>query len=757
MSVRRFRVLGTVQGVGFRPFVYRTAVNLGLDGWVANVDGHVEGEVAGGLRAIDEFAAHIRTEAPPLAHVRLVGLSTAHAVPRQGFHVRRSAPGHSRAASRDVPPDAAICDACLRELYDPTDRRHRYPFINCTDCGPRATIIEGLPYDRVRTTMRRFPLCPACASEYGDPGSRRFHAEPVACPVCGPQLAWDDQRGEDALRAAAKTIAGGGIVAVKGLGGYQLVCDADSEDAVSELRLRKRRPAKPFAVMVRDIETAVHMARVSDTERAVLTSSARPVTLLAGRRRHSLAPQVAPGVPRIGLFLPTTGLHHLLLDEVARPLVVTSGNVSDEPIAIADDRAHRDLAAVADGFLTHDRPIRARYDDSVVRIADRTRITVRRARGLAPAPLPLAVTVPLAGVGAQLKHTFTLAGDGRAYLGPHTGDLSDASTYDAFRRSYDDLKRLTGIEPEMLAHDLHPGYLSTQWALDQDLRRIAVQHHHAHVAAVAAEHGVRGPFLGIAYDGLGLGDDGTLWGGEILVADLSGYRRVGRFATAPLPGGDAAVRHPSRTALGHLLDAEAVGTPRPPAGLVQRFTDLLDPVEVSAVRTMVTRRVNCPRASSAGRLFDTAAALLGLADAVSYEGEAAVRLEAAAGTAHAVPLAHKIVRVGRLWVYDSTPTVADLLERRASGEPVQDLAAAFHLTLAHATSDLVARAVEEGSPRTVCMGGGCFVNGRLLVEVRRRLRAQGLRVLVGGEVPVGDGGIRYGQAAVAAAQVAKRR
>ena len=265
MSVRRFRVLGTVQGVGFRPFVYRTAVNLGLDGWVANVDGHVEGEVAGGLRAIDEFAAHIRTEAPPLAHVRLVGLSTAHAVPRQGFHVRRSAPGHSRAASRDVPPDAAICDACLRELYDPTDRRHRYPFINCTDCGPRATIIEGLPYDRVRTTMRRFP---ACASEYGDPGSRRFHAEPVACPVCGPQLAWDDQRGEDALRAAAKTIAGGGIVAVKGLGGYQLVCDADSEDAVSELRLRKRRPAKPFAVMVRDIETAVHMARVSDTERA---------------------------------------------------------------------------------------------------------------------------------------------------------------------------------------------------------------------------------------------------------------------------------------------------------------------------------------------------------------------------------------------------------------------------------------------------------------------------------------------------------
>ncbi|WP_435879231.1 Kae1-like domain-containing protein [Streptomyces tuirus] len=478
----------------------------------------------------------------------------------------------------------------------------------------------------------------------------------------------------------------------------------------------------------------------------------------AGRTRTSLpAPQVAPGVPRIGLFLPTTGLHHLLLDEVARPLVVTSGNVSDEPIAIVDDRAHRDLASVADGFLTHDRPIQARYDDSVVRIADRTRITVRRARGLAPAPLTLAVTMPLSGVGAQLKHTFTLAGDGRAYLGPHTGDLSDVATYDAFRQSYEDLKRLTGIEPEILAHDLHPGYLSTQWALDQPLRRIAVQHHHAHVAAVAAEHGVRGPFLGIAYDGLGLGDDGTLWGGEILVADLSGYRRVGRFATAPLPGGDAAVRHPSRTALGHVLDAEALGTPRPSPELVRRFTDLLDPAEVSAVLAMVTRHVNCPRASSAGRLFDTVAALLGLANAVSYEGEAAVRLEAVAGTAHAVPLAHRIVRVGGLWVYDSTPTVADLLERRASGEPVPDLAAAFHLTLAHATSDLVARAVEQGAPRTVCLGGGCFVNGRLMVEVRRRLRAQGLRVLVGGEVPVGDGGISYGQAAVAAAQVTTER
>ncbi|GGY33542.1 carbamoyltransferase HypF [Streptomyces djakartensis] len=758
MTVRAFRVYGTVQGVGFRPFVYRTADALGLDGWVANVDGHVEGEVAGDPRAIDEFAARLGTGAPPLARVRRVDLTGARAGARgRGFAVRHSASGRAGATNREIPPDAAVCDACLRELYEPADRRYRYPFINCTDCGPRATIIEDLPYDRARTTMRRFPLCPDCAAEYANPGDRRFHAEPVACPVCGPRPAWDDLRGEEALRAAVRTVTGGGIVALKGLGGYQLVCDATDGGAVAALRSRKHRPSKPFAVMVRDLETASGLARIGRMERAVLTSPARPVVLLAARRRHPVASQVAHGVPRLGLFLPTTGLHHLLLDEVARPLVVTSGNLSDEPIAVEDAEAFGALARVADGFLTHDRPVRARYDDSVIRIAGRQRITVRRARGLAPAPMPLAVQDPLAGVGAQLKHTFTLAADGRAHLGPHTGDLADVATYEAFRRSYDDLKRLTGIEPGALAHDLHPGYLSTQWARQQPLRRIAVQHHHAHVAAVAAEHGVTGPFLGVAYDGLGLGDDGTLWGGEILLADLGGYRRVGRFATAPLPGGDAAVRHPARTALGHLLDAEALGTPRPSPGLVRRFTENLDPAEAAAVRALVARRVNCPRASSAGRLFDTVAALLGLAVSVSYEGEAAVRLEAAAKTAHAVPLAHRIVRSDGLWVYDSTATVAGLLERRGDGEPVPDLAAAFHLTLARVTADLVARAVEEGAPRTVCLGGGCFVNGRLLTEVRRRLRSQGLRVLAGGEVPVGDGGISYGQAAVAAARLARER
>ncbi|MFC8431859.1 carbamoyltransferase HypF [Streptomyces sp. NPDC057253] len=758
MNARRFEVYGIVQGVGFRPFVYRTAATLGLTGWVANVNGHVEGEVAGPAAQVKAFADRLRSDAPALAEVRRIRMTEGGARPSygEGFRVRHSMPASCDPAAREVPPDAAICDACLSELRDPGDRRYRYPFVNCTDCGPRATIIEDLPYDRIRTTMRGFPLCGNCAAEYADPGDRRFHAEPVACPVCGPRLAWQDLRGEKALGAAVDMIAGGGIVALKGLGGYQLVCDAGDPRAVAELRRRKHRPAKPFAVMVDGLRTASSLAMVGATEERALTSAERPVVLLARRRTRGnsrLAPQVHPGLPRVGLFLPTTGLHHLLLDDLARPLVVTSGNLSDEPIAVDDAEARRTLSGVADGFLTHDRPIRARYDDSVVQFAGRTRITVRRARGLAPGPLPLRVRAPVAGAGAQLKHTFTLAADGRAVLGPHTGDLSDLASHEAFQASYEHLRHLTGIEPRVLAHDLHPGYLSTQWAKAQPLRRIAVQHHHAHVAACAAEHAVRGPFLGIAYDGLGLGDDGTLWGGEILVADLTGYRRVGRFATAPLPGGDAAVRHPSRTALGHLLGGEALGSPRPNPWLTRTFTDRLDPHEVTTVTAMVARNVNCPRASSAGRLFDTVASLLGLADRVGYEGEAAVLLEAAAGDTHAVPLAHRLVRVDGLWVYDPAPTLADLLVRQLDGEPVAQLAAAFHLTLAIVTADLVAHAVAEGAPHTVCLGGGCFVNRRLLTEVRRRLRAQGLRVLVGGQVPVGDGGISYGQAAVAAARL----
>ncbi|MFE0130690.1 carbamoyltransferase HypF [Streptomyces sp. NPDC059037] len=756
----RFEVFGTVQGVGFRPFVHRLATGLGLDGWAANAEGHVQGEVAGSPYAVEEFTARLRTGAPALAQVRQVRVTAVCGqlpLPAHGFTIRHSEAGRAlRGGPREIPPDAAICAACLAELLDPTDRRFRYPFVNCTDCGPRATVIEDLPYDRIRTTMRRFPLCAACAAEYADPADRRFHAEPLACPDCGPQLSWDALSGETALRAAVKAVESGGIVAVKGLGGCQLVCDATDQEAVRALRERKHRPAKPFAVMVQDLGAARELARTSRAERSVLDSAARPVVLLAARG-PGLAPAVHPGTHRIGLFLPTTGLHHLLLGELTRPLVVTIGNLADEPIATDDTEARRTLATVADGFLAHDRPIRARYDDSVVQTVGRSILTLRRARGLAPAPLPLGVAapVPLVGVGAQLKHTFTLADGHGAHLSPHGGDLADATTLDAFTHAYDDLVRLTGVEPAVVAHDLHPGYLSTQWAQAQPLSCMPVQHHHAHLAACAAEHGLRTPFVGVAYDGLGLGDDGTLWGGEILVADLTGHRRAGRFATAPLPGGEAAIRHPYRMALGYLHGTELLGSPRPYPWLTRPFTDRLDPDEAAVVRAMVARGINSPRASSAGRLFDAVASLLGLVHSVSYEGEAAAALEDAAGSVSALPLNHRLVRADGLWVYDPGPTLIDLLDRQHSGESVPELAAAFHLTLALVTAELVAYAVEDGAPRTVCLAGGCFLNRRLLTEVSRRLRAQGVRVLVSSAVPVGDGGVSYGQAAVAAARLAK--
>ncbi len=765
-EARRFEVYGTVQGVGFRPFVQRLASGLGLDGWVRNVDGHVVIDTAGPVQSLHRFTVALRTQAPPLSVVRRIHSSTdvpERPVAGTGFTVRSSAAADRRATPREIPPDAATCDACLAELFDPRNRRYRYPFINCTDCGPRATVITGLPYDRPRTTMRSFPLCPACAVEYRDPSDRRFHAEPLACPVCGPRLSWHadgrDATGPAALRAAEELIADGGIVAVKGLGGYQLVCDAEQAPAVLRLRRRKHRPHKPLAVMVADLAAAHRIARPARTESRLLVSPARPVVLVTdGTSGGTAAEAVHPGTGRVGLFLPSTGLHHLLLRDLDRPLVVTSGNLAGEPIATADADARERLAGIADGFLAHDRPIAARYDDSVTQAVRGHVLTIRRARGYAPAPLPLPVRThaPVVAAGAQSKHTVTVAVGGSAVTGPHTGDLSDAQAMEAFERCYADLVALTGVTPQVVAHDLHPGYLSTRWAADSfpAERRVAVQHHHAHIAACAAEHRLRGPVLGIAYDGLGFGDDGTLWGGEILVADYTGYRRVGRFATAPLPGGEAAVRHPARMALGYLHGLEPLGMPPPSPELARSFTERLDPREVTTVRTMVERRLNCPRASSAGRLFDAAAALLGLVGGeISYEGQAAAALENAAGTARHAALSWRLIRADGLWVYDPAPTLTALLGQLGAGTPVPLLAAAFHTTIAEVTAALAERAVAGGAPRTVCLAGGCFVNRRLLSDVRRLLRAQGMRVLAGSAVPVGDGGISYGQAVIAAARL----
>jgi hydrogenase maturation protein HypF len=767
---RRWEVRGTVQGVGFRPFVHRLATELALTGRVRNTGGVVLIDAEGTPGALDVFEVRLRAEAPPLALVTGLAQLPAHdGGGFDGFVIEESLPdtvAPRRAKDRtflhrNLPPDAATCDACLAELSDPADRRYRYPFTNCVDCGPRATIIDELPYDRERTSMAAFAMCAACASEYADPADRRFHAEPIACPECGPQLSWRDgaaaYAGEEALRAAAGCIAAGGIIALKGLGGYQFVCDATSADAVATLRARKHRPAKPLAVMVADLHEAEHYALLANAERRLLTGPARPIVLALPRTTRShppIAANVRADSPRLGLFLPTTPLHHLLLRALQRPLVVTSGNLGGEPIVIDDAEAWERLRTVSDGVCGHDRPIRARYDDSVaVVVADRPAV-VRRARGYAPAPLtlPNRAPRPLLAVGAQLKHTFTLAEGSTAITSAHNGDLEDAATHDAFTESLERIARTHAITPEYVAHDLHPGYLSTQYAQRFPAsRRIAVQHHHAHIASCAAEHGLTGDVIGVAYDGLGLGDDGTLWGGEIMVANLTGYTRLGRFARAPLPGGAAAVTHPARMALGYLAGLEPLGSPQFGADQIERYAERLDPREAAVTLRMIARRVNSPLASSAGRLFDAAAALLGLRDTVSFEGEAAIALEHEAGSTSALPLPWRLTRVDGLWVYDPQPTFAALLDAVALGVPTTSLAAAFHETIAEVTVALVGKAAAIVGDKPVCLSGGVWQNRRLTETTIAGLESAGFDVFVNQRVPCNDGGISYGQAAVAAA------
>jgi len=809
---RALEVDGVVQGVGFRPFVYRLANELGLDGVVWNAAGRVRIVAAGGADELDRFAARLVSDAPPRARVERVevrALVDGERPPASGvgFSIEESVTSSS--AVRLFPPDIATCDDCTRELFDPLDRRYRYPFINCTNCGPRATIIDALPYDRPQTSMREFPLCAACAAEYQDPADRRFHAEPVACRTCGPRLAYrrtgdpaPTRREEAALAAAVADLAAGRIVAVKGLGGYHLACDATDPAAVVRLRDRKQRWAKPFAVMVPDVRAARALARITREEARLLLSPARPIVLVEARHdpvrsvassssrspqalRLVLAEGVANGNRRIGLFLPYTPLHHLLLEAIGRPIVLTSGNLADEPLVTDDAEALVRLAGLADSFLVHDRQIRARYDDSVTRIVGRGGMAheaiVRRGRGYAPDPVRIPIEWPAGecalAVGAELKHTFALVAGSRAHIAPHIGDLEDLATHRAFEDNLAHLSRLLALEPGWAVHDLHPAYLSTQYAVSHfpASRRIGVQHHHAHVASCAAEHGVAGPFIGVAYDGLGMGDDGTFWGGEILVADLVGYRRVARFGRAPMPGGASAVKRPYRMALGYLFGAEvdsdhdrggaALGADGAALGADdRRFADAvadglaavflarLDPREVEVVRLQVARGLNAPVASSAGRLFDAASSLLGLRDVAEFEAQAAIDLEMAADPGARGYLPYRIVRRDGLLVYDPRPTLLALLEGHAAGVSLGRLAGRFQGTMAAVTRELCADTRRATGLGVVCLSGGVFQNARLTETLMRRLSRDGFEVHVNEQVPANDGGIAYGQAAVGAAR-----
>ena len=709
---RRLRVRGVVQGVGFRPCVHRLATDRGLAGFVLNDGEGVVVEVEGPAPVLDSFAEALEANVPPLARIDSV---VSERVPLRGersFVVATSRAGGSSAL---VPPDVAICDACLAELFDPDDRRYRYPFLNCTDCGPRFTIVRAVPYDRPSTTMAGFPLCDDCRREYEDPSDRRFHAEPIACPACGPRLSVP-------LEDAVRVLVDGGIVAVKGLGGYHLACDAASQEAVARLRARKHREEKPLAVMTSEPD---RLAILTPEARELLDSPARPIVLARRQPDAPVADSVAPGSPWLGLMLPYTPLHHLLLADTGRSLVMTSGNATDEPIAFEDDDAGRRLGHVADLVLAHDRPIHRRCEDSVVRAA----FPIRRSRGYTPSSLPLPVaTAPLVAVGAELKSTFCVARGSDAFLSAHLGDLTSETASAAFSSDLELCLDMLGIEPTAIACDLHPDYLSTRWAEEQGLPLLRVQHHHAHAAACLAEHGETGPTLAVVLDGTGYGTDGTIWGGEVLRCDLESFERVAHLEPLPLPGGEAAVREPWRVAASYL---EAADRPVPWErwGLVRQSLD-----------------VNAPGSSGAGRLFDAAAALLGVRERVSYEGQAAIELEYLAADVAAGPYECRVEG----GVVHGVDLVAAAYDDLRSGRDRAEIAAAFHEGVAQTFERACLAA---GAPRTVVLSGGCFQNLRLLESLRARLEANGFRVLSHSRVPPNDGGLSYGQAAVAAARL----
>jgi hydrogenase maturation protein HypF len=761
LSALRVQVTGQVQGVGFRPFVHRLAIRHGLGGWVRNESGAVQIEIEGGETALADFLRSLEAEAPPLSRIDRVWSEPCPPEGTGGFSILGSLVREDR--RQPVPPDMALCGACEAELFDPANRRYRYPFITCTDCGPRFTIIEALPYDRERTSMRAFPPCPECLREYHDPRDRRYRSETNSCPACGPRLWFEPVgggsdaeaacSGETALAAAAALLRDGGILAVRGLGGFHLAADATSEAAVDRLRRRKRREAKPLAVMVRTVAEARALAELTEGEAGLLASRERPIVLLQRLGGSPLAPSVAPGLDAVGLMLAYTPLHRLLLELAGRPLVMTSGNRSEEPIAIGNQEARRRLAGIADGFLLHDREIVARYDDSVVRVAGGAAVFLRRARGYAPGPLalPLPSPLPLVAVGPHLKNTLTLVHGDRAWPSQHIGDLEGLEAMEHFHQVLERFRDLFSIEPEVAVRDLHPGYLSTRLAEDLGLAAVMpVQHHHAHVAAVLAEHGRTAPAVGIAYDGTGYGDDGRIWGAELLVGDLTGYRRLARLRYAPLPGGDLAARMPWRAACGYLALEPAA------TSAFRLAFEGVDPRSRAVAERQAAAGLNAPLASSMGRLFDAAAAVLGVRRVSDYEGQAAMELEALAGRRTATPRTLRLSGAeGEPWVLDPLPLLAELGERRQAGEDAASLAALFHESVAFATAELAVRACDVAGVRTVVLSGGVFQNARLLETVTGRLEPHGLEVLVPRRLGPNDGAVSYGQAAIAAALLAR--
>jgi len=736
---RHIQIRGIVQGVGFRPFVYQLARRSGVAGRVRNDSMGVVIDAFGRDDALDSFIAHIESDAPPAARVREIEWVAIPFQPGDAFEIGASTEADVRNVS--IPADLSICDQCLGEILDPLDRRYRYPFTNCTNCGPRYSIARDIPYDRQHTTMASFRMCLDCRREYEDPDDRRFHAQPNACPVCGPKVFVVTPTGRaidtaDPIGFAARSLRAQFIVAVKGLGGFHLACDATSEIAVQRLRERKHREVKPLAVMVRDLAEAERISPFSERERRLLTSVEHPIVLLTRKAGAPLAPSVSGENPLVGLFLPYTPLHHLLLAAAGRPLVMTSGNIAEEPMAYINADALKQLETVADMFLMHDRDIETRVDDSVVRVIDDAPVVLRRARGYVPRGITVkhAFHEPLLAVGAHLKNAICIGAGRSAFLGPHIGDLESVETLRSFEQSVEKMKTFVGIEPRVVAHDLHPDYFSTRYASTiPNVKLVGVQHHHAHIAAVMAEHGLDSPVIGVAYDGTGYGLDGTSWGGEVMIADYTKFRRVATFRPIALAGGDQAIRQVWRIALALLDDAFDGESPL-------EHLPLFRGRGVEAVRRMIANDVNAPLARGVGRYFDAFGALfLGIGES-RYEGEVAFQWNVVAdpGERRRYPAA-----IGE--EVDLRPMVKAAVSDLLAGRDAATISARFHNTLAAITVELI-HAADGDMP--VVLGGGCFQNARLTESITAALRDQ-QRVFIGREVPPGDGGIALGQAVIA--------
>jgi len=757
MEVRRqIEISGIVQGVGFRPYVYRLATGRDLRGVIRNTPGGVTIEVEGPPETVQDFLECLPTQAPPLA--RITGF-VVHEVPCNGdqdFRIVHSDEGEE--VRTLISPDVAICSDCLRELFDPADRRYRYPFTNCTNCGPRFTIVRDIPYDRRSTSMAVFPMCPACQAEYEDPFNRRFHAQPNACWQCGPQVGLWDKSGQpiecrDPIGEAISALHGGLVVAVKGLGGFHLAVDATNAGAVALLRQRKRRVEKPFAVMVPDLQAAEEICELDAAARTVLKSIQRPIVLLPKKTPDLLSDEVAPFNRYLGIFLPYTPLHYLLLAEGGfKALVMTSGNLSEEPIAIGNREALNRLNGLADYLLVHDRDILLRCDDSVVRVAGGVTRQLRRSRGFVPVPVFLKDDQPsVLAVGGELKNTVCLTKGRHAFLSQHVGDLENVESYSFFHEAIEHLERILEIRPEIIAYDLHPDYFSTKWALQQSgVKLVGVQHHHAHIASCMAENHLEGRVIGFALDGTGYGTDGHIWGGEALIAGYEDFHRAAHFEYVPLPGGAAAIREPWRMAMSYL--AHCFG--REFLKLDIPFVRQLNRPKVDLLLRMIEQGVNSPLTSSCGRLFDAVAALVGVRQEVNYEAQAAIELEmiiSASEDETGYPL--ELLPDGDGWIIGTRPLFEALLADLGRNLPVAAISQRFHNGLAEGLVQLATLLRKKTALRRVCLSGGTFHNVYLAQRLEARLSEAGLEVFTQKEVPSGDGGLSLGQALVAAARL----